>query len=85
MATAMQQAVREMLGKLAPAQAERRAGKASASFLPGRAATRRWKAYEALHSEMVQALTDDFDTVFGNAFMRAYERTMSELAAQQTE
>jgi len=85
MATAMQQAVRDMLGKLSPAHVARQAGKSHMSFLPGRAATRRWQTYEALHREMVQALTDDFDTVFGNAFMRAYERTMSELVAQQTE
>jgi hypothetical protein len=27
-----------------------------------------------LHARTVQALTDDFDSVFGKAFARAYER-----------
>jgi type VI secretion system FHA domain protein len=85
MATAMQQAVRDMLGKLGPDHAKRLVPGDALDFLPGRAATRRWRAYEALHRDMVQALTNDFDNVFGTSFMRAYERTMNELVAQQTE
>jgi type VI secretion system FHA domain protein len=84
-ATAMQQAVRDMLAGLAPAKAERRADKRALDVLPWRAAARRWQAYEALHRETVQGMTDDFDRVFGTSFMRAYERAMSELSAQQSE
>jgi type VI secretion system FHA domain protein len=84
-AAAMQQAVRELLARLAPAQVERRAGDGAFDFLPGRAEIRRWRTYEALHRETVQGLSDDFDRVFGTAFMRAYERAISELGEQQNE
>ena len=85
MATAMQHAVRDMLAGLSPMQVTRRTSQGAFDFLPGRRAKRRWQAYEQLHSETVQALTDDFDSVFGTSFMRAYERAMSELAAQHNE
>jgi type VI secretion system FHA domain protein len=84
-ATAMQQAVRDLLGRLDPAQIERRAGGGGLDFLFNRGAVRRWRVYEALHRETAHGLTDDFDRVFGTAFMRAYERAMSELAEQQGE
>jgi type VI secretion system FHA domain protein len=84
-ATAMQQAVRDVLAGLAPAKVEKRAGSGALDMLPWRKAARRWQEYEALHRETVQGMTDDFDLVFGTSFMRAYERAMSELSAQQRE
>jgi predicted component of type VI protein secretion system len=35
-----------------------------------------------LHARIVQALSDDFDSVFGKAFARAYEEALDDLAAR---
>jgi type VI secretion system FHA domain protein len=82
MSTAMLQAVRDMLTALDPAHVQKRVRPSWADGLPGRRRARAWSAYEALHAQVMQALTDDFDSVFGRAFVRAYERAMAELAAQ---
>jgi type VI secretion system FHA domain protein len=82
MSTAMLQAVRDMLAELGPARVQKRVRPSFFDRLPGRRRARAWSAYEALHAQIVQALTDDFDSVFGKAFVRAYERAMAELAAQ---
>jgi type VI secretion system protein ImpI/type VI secretion system protein len=84
-ATAMQQAVRDMLAALAPAQVARRAREGVLDALPWKQGANRWQAYEALHREVVQGMTDDFDRVFGTSFMRAYERAMRELSEQGSE
>ncbi len=76
---AMQSAVRAVLDGLDPAklrvQVEQAGGMA---LLPAQKKARAWDAYEALHTRTVQALTDDFDSVFGKAFARAYERSLHE-------
>jgi type VI secretion system FHA domain protein len=84
-ATAMQQAVRDMLAALAPAQVAGRAREGALDALPWKQEAGRWRAYEALHREVVQGMTDDFDRVFGTSFMRAYERAMRELSEQGSE
>ena len=74
---AMQAAVRALLDGLDPAklraQAEQGGGM---SLLPAQKKARAWDAFEALHARTVQALADDFDSVFGKAFARAYERSL---------
>ena len=85
MAAAMQQAVRDMLAQLAPAQVARRVPGHVRDKLPGGRGSRLWSAYESLHRETAQAMTDDFDRVFGRSFMRAYERAMREIAAAETD
>jgi type VI secretion system protein ImpI/type VI secretion system protein len=81
MASAMQQAVRELVASLDPdAVAKRGTGGA---FLPWRRAARQWDEYRALHRATSRALDDDFDSVFGSAFMRAYERAMAEIGADE--
>ncbi|MEI9984135.1 MAG: type VI secretion system-associated FHA domain protein TagH [Aliidongia sp.] len=81
-ASAMQQAVRDMLAELEPARVMSRLPSESLDSLPGRRKARGWDAYEALHGETVRALADDFDSVFGKSFARAYERAMTEIALQ---
>jgi type VI secretion system FHA domain protein len=81
MTTAMQQAVRDLLAGLAPDKVTDRAATGAFDFLPGRRAARQWEAYRTLHRTTTQALTDDFDNLFGTSFMRAYERAMTEIAA----
>jgi type VI secretion system FHA domain protein len=70
MIAAMRDAVSGLLDELAPA----RLLAAQHAFLPAQRKARAFDQYEALHTRTVQALTDDFDSVFGKAFARAYER-----------
>ena len=83
---AMQTAVRSVLEGLDPtklrAEAERSGGMA---LLPAQKKARAWDGYEALYTRTVQALADDFDSVFGKAFARAYERSLQEIAAKERE
>jgi type VI secretion system FHA domain protein len=81
---AMQSAVRAVLDGLDPvklrAQADQGGGM---SVLPAQKKARAWDAFEALHTRTVQALADDFDSVFGKAFARAYERALDDVAARE--
>jgi type VI secretion system FHA domain protein len=80
---AMQSAVRELLAQLDPARLQRDAGSGGLAVLPGARKARWWDAYEALHARTTAALSDDFDSVFGKAFARAYERALTELMQRE--
>ena len=80
MSSAMQQAVRTWSPSSSRRACKRGIEPGTLDMLPGRRKARSWDAYEALHGGIVQALTDDFDSVFGKSFARAYERAMSEIA-----
>jgi type VI secretion system FHA domain protein len=73
MVAAMRDAVRELLEELSPARL-RAPDHGLAGMLPVQRKARAFDQYEALHTRTVQALADDFDSVFGKAFARAYER-----------
>ncbi len=81
---AMQSAVRALLAGLEPetvrASAEQGGG---LSMLPNQKKARAWDAYEALHARVARALSDDFDSVFGKAFARAYEEALDDLVRQE--
>ena len=80
---AMQSAVRTLLDGLDPAKLRAQAEQSGGlSVLPAQRKARAWDAYEALHNKTVQALSDDFDSVFGKAFARAYERALDEVSAR---
>jgi type VI secretion system FHA domain protein len=83
---AMQTAVRALLDGLSPAklraQVEQGGGM---SLLPAQKKARAWDAFEAQHARTVQALADDFDSVFGKAFARAYERSLRDVASRGRE
>ncbi len=72
MIAAMRDAVRELLETLSPARI--RAAVGEQGLLPVQRKARAFEHYEALHARTAQALTDNFDSVFGRAFARAYER-----------
>ncbi len=76
---AMQEAVRTLLASLSPDKlreiAEQGAG---LTVLPAQRKARAWDTYEATHARVTAALQDDFDSVFGRAFARAYERVIAE-------
>ena len=81
---AMQSAVRAVLAGLDPdkirADVEQAGG---LTLLPAQKKARAWDAYDALHQRTVQALSDDFDSVFGKAFARAYEEALQDLNARE--
>ncbi|MFH5948580.1 type VI secretion system-associated FHA domain protein TagH [Roseomonas xinghualingensis] len=81
--TAMQAAVRALLASFAPAGIEREVEKGGFSMLPGGRKARAWEAFEAMHAEVSAALADDFDSVFGKSFARAYEQAMDELLSRK--
>ncbi len=82
---AMQSAVRALVQRFDPAQL---AGAGAAGGLIGLAHNRKaraWDAFEKLHAEVSLGLADDFDSVFGKAFARAYEQALAEIAARERE
>jgi type VI secretion system protein ImpI/type VI secretion system protein len=81
---AMQDAVRAMLAQLDPARlrAEAEAG-GGMTVLPAQKKARAFEAYEKLHDRITRALTDDFDSVFGKAFARAYETALRDISARE--
>jgi type VI secretion system FHA domain protein len=81
---AMQSAVRTVLDGLDPAKLRAQADQGGGmSLLPAQKKARAWDAFEALHTRTVQALADDFDSVFGKAFARAYEQALDEVSARE--
>ncbi|WP_458096274.1 type VI secretion system-associated FHA domain protein TagH [Roseomonas sp. WA12] len=80
--TAMQTAVRALLARFTPAEIERQAEKGGFSVLPGQRKARAWDAFEAMHAEVTGALADNFDSVFGKSFAKAYEQAMDELSSR---
>ena len=80
---AMQAATRALLQGLAPDKVRAAVDQAGGmSLMPNQKKARAWDAYEALHSRISKALSDDFDSVFGKAFARAYEEAFDDLAAR---
>lgn len=81
--SAMQTAVRTLLAQFDPATINERADKSGLGVLPVQRKARAWETFEALHMKVSQALADDFDSVFGKAFARAYEQAIDELSANE--
>jgi len=82
---AMQDAVRALIARLDPARlrAETEQG-GGLSLLPAQKKARAFEAYEKLYAEIVGALADDFDSVFGKAFARAYEAALRDIGAGES-
>lgn len=75
---AMQGAARALVARFDPAKllAEAQGG---LSLLPAQRKARAWDGFESLHARTAQALSDDWDSVFGRAFALAYERALREI------
>lgn len=81
---AMQEAVRAMLAQLDPSRLRAEADQAGGmSLLPAQKKARAFEAYEKLHERVTRALADDFDSVFGKSFARAYETALREISARE--
>jgi type VI secretion system FHA domain protein len=76
--SAMQAAVRVLLEQFGPEAIEK---KSASSGLPlaAQKKAKSWDIFVAQHKSVTQALSDDFDSVFGKAFARAYEQAIEEL------
>ena len=82
-ASAMQAAARALLARLDPGPIRRDAERAGVNLLPAQAKARAWDAFESLYAKTTQALADNFDSVFGSAFARAYEQAWSEIKGSE--
>ncbi len=81
---AMQDGVRAMLAQLDPARLRAEADQQGGmSVLPAQKKARAFEAYEKLHGQVTRALADDFDSVFGKSFARAYETALREISARE--
>ena len=81
---AMQVAVRGMMDELSPDAIRRHTEQGGLAVLPAQRKARQWDAYETRHAAVVQALADDFDSIFGKNFARAYERALAEISSRET-
>lgn len=72
-AAALQSGIRDLLAEVAPDAVMRGTREAGFGEFPGRRKQAAWDAYVARHAAVSQALSDDFDSVFGRSFARAYE------------
>jgi type VI secretion system FHA domain protein len=82
---AMQTAVRALLTRFDPAPMLRAAAEQGGIALPGSRKARAFEIFEKHYAEVTQALGDDFDSVFGKAFARAYEQALREVSAREEE
>jgi type VI secretion system FHA domain protein len=80
---AMQVAVRTMLDELSPDKIRAGTDQGGMAVLPAQRKARAWDAFEARHARVVQALVDDFDSIFGKSFARAYERALDEISVRE--
>lgn len=80
---AMQVAVRALLEELNPDKIRAGADQGGMAVLPAQRKARAWDAFEARHARVVQALVDDFDSIFGKSFARAYERALDEISLRE--
>ena len=74
MVAGMRAAVFELFSRLGPEAAEDAEGPAQGmSHLPWVRAEALWQRHCLQHAELLEHLDDDFDTIFGREFLRAYE------------
>ena len=81
--SAMQAAVRVLLAQFEPAAVEHKAAGGALQIHPAQKKAKAWEAFVLLHRSITQALSDDFDSVFGKAFARAYEQAIEKLTADK--
>jgi type VI secretion system protein ImpI/type VI secretion system protein len=83
MVAGMRSAVRALLARFEPAKLRVAAEQGGLNLVPVQRKARAWDAFEALYTQTNQALIDDFDSVFGKVFARAYERALHEASARE--
>ncbi|MCL5777312.1 type VI secretion system-associated FHA domain protein TagH [Limibaculum sp. FT325] len=80
MMTGMEAALKDLLRRLSPEQLTEKIdpGSGLGNLLGGRKA-RYWEAYERMYSEIARQAEDDFQSMFGKEFARAYENQLRKL------
>lgn len=75
MVAGMRAAVFELFSRLGPEAAENAEGPASglAQLVPALHAAALWQRHCMQHAQLLEHLDDDFETIFGREFLRAYE------------
>ncbi|MFB0493639.1 type VI secretion system FHA domain protein [Methylobacterium sp. OAE515] len=84
-AAALQSAVRDLLAQISPERLMRGVRPRPLDDLLKRRKQAAWDTYVVRHAEVTQALGDDFDSVFGRAFARAYEAALDTIATRETD
>ncbi len=79
---AMQAAVRSLVDRFNPAPL-RAEGERGGGLLGAQKRARAFELYEKLHGDIARALADDFDSVFGKDFARAYEQALREVSDKE--
>lgn len=79
--TGMRAAVDEVLAQFDPGALERRLAPRGVweSLLPAARKAKLWESYDEQYGEIVHEIEGDFDSLFGRAFLQAYERQLAEL------
>jgi type VI secretion system FHA domain protein len=81
---AMQSAARALLAEFDPSKLRLSGERGGLDLVPMQRKAHAWDRFETLHARVTQALADDFDSVFGKAFARAYESALAEASAKET-
>ena len=81
--SAMQEAVRVLLAQFAPESVERKVKANALDIHPAQRKAKAWEIFVQQHRSVTQALADDFDSVFGKAFARAYEQAIDKLTSDE--
>lgn len=81
--SAMQTAVRVLLAQFDPGSVERKVAASALHIHPAQRKAAAWEAFVQHHRTVTQALSDDFDSVFGKAFARAYEEAIDKLGSEK--
>ena len=81
---AMQAAVRVLLAQLDPEAIERKTPTSALDLHPAQKRARAWETFVQQQRSITRALSDDFDSVFGKAFARAYEEAIEKLSNEGT-
>lgn len=76
----VQSAMREMFASLSPQRVEEKLSKDKSGLSVSSKASRCWQKYQNLHAELV-AEDDDFNRIFGDAFVDAYDEKVLSLKA----
>jgi type VI secretion system FHA domain protein len=82
---AMQSAVRALLAEFDPGKLCQAAERGGLNLIAAQRKAHAWDAFERLHARITAALMDDFDSVFGKAFARAYEGALAQISAKEAE
>jgi FHA domain-containing protein len=79
----MRAAMHGLIGRFEPKALEQRLASKSVldAMVPGARKARLWELFNSLYSEVAREAEDDFDRLFGRAFVKAYEEQIARIEA----